>query len=202
MNDNSAAASLFITVLVVAVGFLNCFWGYRLLKLTLGIFGFLIGVTAGWNMGVSFAPGNSVVVGLLAIVAGLIGAVLCVWLFFLGIFLLGASAGATVALAFFGASGSPPQSIIILVVAVVFGVVALLVQKVMIIISTAFSGSYLITSSVCAVLVGAQNPLLSGQVPFHFPGGNGLALVAWLVLGIAGMVVQFRNGPKKPKPEH
>ena len=78
--------------LAVAVGILICFWGYCLLKVSLGVVGFIAGAAGGWAVGLSLAPGNSGIALLCAVIGAVIGAVLCIWLFFLGIFLLGASA--------------------------------------------------------------------------------------------------------------
>lgn len=156
MNGN-AWASQITAPLAIAVGVLICFWGYCLLKLTLGVMGFIAGATGGWAVGMSLATGNSGIALVCAVVGGVIGAALCLWLFFLGIFLLGASAGAIVATALFNAAGNQPQPILVFVVAIVFGLIALVMQKLMIIVSTAFSGSYLIVAGIMHLLAGGPN---------------------------------------------
>jgi hypothetical protein len=130
-----------------------------------------------------------------AIIGGVICAVLCIWLF-LGIFLLGASAGAIVATALCHAAGNQPQPVLVLVLAVVFGVIALVLQKLMIIVSTAFSGSYLVTAGLLHLLAGAQNvsPLWFDHLQQGSAGLLGhVALVFWLVLGLAGGSFQYRG---------
>jgi len=186
--------------LAVAVGILICFWGYCLLKVSLGVVGFIAGAAGGWAVGLSLAPGNSGIALLCAVIGAVIGAVLCIWLFFLGIFLLGASAGAIVATALFSAVGNQPQPILLLVLAMVFGVIALVMQKLMIIVSTAFSGSYLITVGILHLLTGAQD--VSALWFNHLqPGSVGIlgyvALVFWLVLGLAGIRFQYRGSQRK-----
>ena len=151
MNTNVWAGQI-TAPLAVAVGLLICFCGYRLLKLTLGIIGFIAGATGAWAVGLSLAPGNDGVALLCALVGGVIGAALCLWLFFLGIFLLGASAGAVLATALFSAAGNQPQPMLLIVFAIVFGVIALVLQKFMIVVSTAFSGSYLVTAGLLHLL--------------------------------------------------
>jgi len=98
MNDYAWAGQI-TAPLAVAVGGLICFWGYRILKLTLGILGLLVGAAGGWAGALSLVPGHNGVALACAVVGGILGAILCVWLFYVGIFLLGASAGVVMAAA-------------------------------------------------------------------------------------------------------
>ncbi len=170
--------------------------GYRLLKVTLAVVGLIAGAAGGWAVGLSLAPGNNGIALVCAIIGGVICAVLCIWLFFLGIFLLGASAGAIVATALFHAAGNQPQPILVLLLAIVFGVIALVMQEFMIIVSTAFIGSYLITAGIVHLLTGAKD--VSALWFDHLqPGSAGIlgyvALVFWVVLGLAGGSFQYRG---------
>ena len=195
MNVNAWAGQI-AAPLAVAVGILICFWGYRLLKLTLGVMGFIAGATGGWAVGLSLAPSNSGIAVICAIVGGVIGAVLCIWLFLLGVFLLGASAGAIVATALFSAAGNQPQPILVLVLAIVFGIIAMVMQKLMIVVCTAFSGSYLVTAGLLHLLAGGQHvsPLWFDQLQHGSAGILGyVALVFWLVLALAGGSFQYRG---------
>jgi hypothetical protein len=162
--------------------------------------GFMTATAGGWTLGLSLAPNNSGIALICALIAGTIGAVLCIWLFFLGIFLLGASAGAIVAAAFFNAAGNQPQPILLLVFAVVFGTVALVVQKFMIITSTAFSGSYLVVAGALQLLTHVQNgsllwfdrtqPRTAGTLGY-------IALACWIILGLVGLSFQYRSSQKR-----
>jgi len=188
--------------LVVAVGLLTCFLGYRLLKITLGIMGFIAGASGGWALGSSLEPGNSGIALVCAVIGAAIGAVLYVWLFYLGIFLLGAGAGAVVVAAFSNAAGYQPLPIPLFAVAILFGVLALVMQKFMIIVSTAFLGSYLVMAGIFHLV-----PSLHHHSPLWFnhaqPGSVGswgyVALVFWLVLGLAG--VSFQNRAHRTKDQ-
>ena len=199
MNINAWAGQM-TAPLAVAVGILICFWGYRLLKLTLGVVGLIAGAAGGWAVGLSLAPGNNGIALVCAIIGGVICAVLCIWLFFLGIFLLGASAGAILATALFSAAGNQPQPILVLVLAIVFGVLALVMQKLMIVVCTAFSGSYLVAVGLLQLLTGAQDT--SALWFDHLqPGSAGvlgyIALVFWLILGLAGGSFQYRGSRRR-----
>jgi hypothetical protein len=199
MNANELARSI-SGPLVVTAGILVCFFGYRILKLTLGIMGFIAAADAGWTLGLSLAPNNSLVPLICALLAGAIGAALCIWLFFVGIFLLGSSAGAIVAAAFFNASGTQPQPILLLVFAMVFGIVALVMQKFMIIASTAFSGSYLIVAGALPFLAHLHNDALLWFDRSHPHAGGTLgyvALASWIIMGLAGLSFQYRKSHGK-----
>jgi hypothetical protein len=204
MNATAWAGQLAAPLALVA-GLLTCFWGYRILKITLGITGFIFGIAAGSSFGLSVAPGNDVVALICGLVAGVIGAALCVWLFFLGVFLLGASTGAIVGAAICSAAAIQPQPIILIVVSIVFGLIALALQKFMIILSTAFGGSYLVTAGILHFITGAQTaspPWLS-----HLqPGSAGLlgyaALAFWIILGVCGVSVQYHGTKTTDKSAH
>jgi hypothetical protein len=202
MNANELAR-LVTAPVMVAVGLLTCFCGYRILKLTLGIMGFIVAAAGGWTLGLSMAPNNSLTALICALFAGVIGAVLCIWLFFVGIFLLGASAGAIVAAAFFNAAGSQPQAILLLVFAVVFGLVALVMQKFMMITSTAFSGSYLVIAGTLHLLTHVPDGSLLwfDRLPTGSAGLLGYVVLAfWIGLGLAGLSFQYRNNQRKDEP--
>jgi hypothetical protein len=50
MNATAWAGQLAAPLALVA-GLLTCFWGYRILKITLGITGFIVGMAAGSSFG-------------------------------------------------------------------------------------------------------------------------------------------------------
>ncbi len=194
MNNNAWVGEIGAP-LVIAVGLLTCFLGYRLLKLTLGLMGLVAGASAGWALGMSLEPGNNGIALVCAVIGAAIGAVLYLWLFYVGVFLLGASAGAIVAAALCNGAGYLPQPIPVLAAALVFGVLALVMQKFMIILSTAFLGSYLVMAGLFRLV-----PSLQNHSPLWFnhaqPGSAGswgyAALVLWLILGLVGVRFQRR----------
>ena len=186
--------------MAIGLGLLTCFLGYRLLKLTLGIMGAITGAGGGWAVGWSVAPGNSGLILACAVVGAIIGIVLYLWLFYLGLFLLGASCGGIVAAALLNAAGSQPQPVPVLAVALVFGMLALLMRKSMIIVSTAFSGSYLVAAGLFHLIsnVHARSPLWLDPAQAGSPGVLGYVfLVFWLFLGAAGASFQNRAHRKR-----
>src|SRR3981081_4138289 len=89
-------------ILLVLGGALSCFAGYRLFKVVLGIYGFILGALLA-----SSAMGGSNTVGMIvaALVGGIAGALLLMFAYFIGIALVGAGLGAMVAHGGWGYSG-------------------------------------------------------------------------------------------------
>jgi hypothetical protein len=169
-------------------------------KVIFGIMGFAGGFVGGWMAAASLAPGHDVIALVSALLGGAIGSVLCVWLYLLGIFLLGASAGVVVAGAAFAGMGHEAQPIFLLVSAVAFGLLALALQKFMIIVSSAFSGSYLIAAGLLhlAYLGRDTAPLWFGEVQKGWAEIMVyVALFFWLGCGVVGARFQYRSGRKK-----
>ena len=199
MNDYTWTGPI-AAPLAIAVGLFACFWGYQLVKLILGIMGFAAGATAGWAAAMALAPSHSLVGLVCAGIGGVIGAILFIWLYFFGIFLLGASAGAVVAAAAFSGTGHQAQPILMLACAVVFGLLALLLQKFMIAISTAFGGSYLVTAGLLRFFRTGPPaaPLWFNDTHAAAPGLLGyVALAFWLILGLVGVRSQYGAARRK-----
>lgn len=186
----------------LVVGLLICFLGYRLVKLTLGLMGLIVGACGGWSAALVLAPHSTILPMVGAAVGGIIGAILCVWLFLLGVFVLGASAGSVIAAAALNVAGQPLHPVTVLVVALVFGLLALVLQKFMLVLCTSFSGAYLITTALMHFMSGVQklHPLWFERLPGDSAKTLGyVALAVWIILGLLGAGFQFRQG-KKAKP--
>src|SRR5262245_5657923 len=80
--------------LLVLTGVLTCFAGYRLFKMVLAVYGFILGALIGSSM-----MGASNTIGMVgaALVGGLVGAVVLVLAYFVGVALVGAGIAALVA---------------------------------------------------------------------------------------------------------
>jgi hypothetical protein len=195
MVDNVSANHI-LALVAIGMGILNCFWGYRILKTILGIGGFCAGAAAGWTAAAGWGQFTVGIALLCALAGGLIGALLCIWLYFVGIFLLGAGFGAALATVVLNAAGSQPQLVIVIIAAVVLGFVAVAVQKFMIILSTAFGGAYLLVAGILHFVVGGPNAMPVLFERFQMGSGGALSylpLACWLVLGVVGVAVQFRG---------
>ncbi len=183
----------------ILIGMVQCLWGYRLFKFVLGLTGFLVGgvlaATAGYT-----ASGSEIVAWGSGLVGGVLGAMLMVWLYFVGVFVIGALLGILVAAALLAVAGSVPEPVVLAISGLVGGVAALVFQRFMIVVSTAFVGAWNVVFGIGYFVTGSLEPTsLEGFL--RAAGSHPLLLVGWLALGTVGVIVQYRSIPaKKPPP--
>jgi hypothetical protein len=176
----------------LAAGLMLCFWGQRITRVALAVVGFGAGALLCWNA-LGLAAGMSIVLRyILACVGGLLGALLAAFLYRVGVFLLGALAGAFLAGLFAVVTHIEPGQLGVLGAALVGGIVALVAQRWLLCVLTAFAGAWLAAVGLFT-LVGwtAGQPIRMLVRP---GGGHGAALLGvWLVLGAVGSLVQLRH---------
>jgi len=192
-----SGAGTLTALIAVVLGLVVCFFGYRLFRIVQAIFGFVLGAVLGGLVASQFAPGDTTVVLVVALVCGLIGAALVVAVYKLGVFLVGAVAGAVLA-GMIGANLSSDLRLIAMcLAAVLVGIVAVVLQRVVIILATASSGSWVVAQAGTSLLAGrtvAWGDLLSDPFTPQLAGTALAVFIAvWLALGLAGAVVQFRS---------
>ncbi|HEV2208208.1 MAG TPA: DUF4203 domain-containing protein [Verrucomicrobiae bacterium] len=195
MNDYAWAGQASALFAIVA-GILICFFGYRILKLTLGLVGLIGGGFAGWELGMAIFHGNAGLGLVCALIVGVIGLVLCLWLYLFGVFWIGAAAGTVLAAAFVNGTGHQLQPLVFIVVPVICGLIALVAQKLMIVVWTAFSGSYLLTAGVWPFIGSHQRGPQIWLHPSQHPAASTLgygALIVWIVVALVGIGFQFRG---------
>jgi len=183
----------------ILLGALQCFSGYRIFKAILGFMGFLLGGAVAGAIG--FAISEEPLVALIAgIIGGVIGAALLVALYFVGVFCVGAFLGVVLATVVSAAGQSEPQPVVLAIAGLVGGVIALALQKVMIVLATAFGGAWNVAFGIAYFATDAIDPKNIEQ--FFRSGGTLLymVLLGWLLLGIVGVVVQYRTLPEEKAP--
>jgi Domain of unknown function (DUF4203) len=198
-----ATGTLIAAAVAIILGLLNCFFGYRLFKVMLAIYGFVLGAVFGAVVGGGLTNGNTLAVIGAGLGGGLLGAGLMVAFYFLGVFVVGAAAGALLAGSIGSALGVDLPALVVIVVAVIVGIIALALQRVVIILATAFSGAWLVIEGGMALIAGRaliltrvfDTPNLDRVTALPLP-----LLILWLALGIAGALVQFLAGRKKLEP--
>ena len=190
-----------IGALVLLVGALFCFAGYRFFRILITIWGFF----AGFNLGTAAMTAlfNNAFLGtttgiVLGIVIGLVFAALAYFLYYFAVVLLGATAGYDLGSGIIGAISSNLQFVAFIVgvaLAVVFALVILLfnLPKLLIMVFTALGGAV-------AMLAGLL--ILFGQVKVaYLQYGDAVALVkaSWfwsivaLALAVVGFLAQWRT---------
>ena len=190
-------------ILLVLGGALSCFAGYRLFKIVLGIYGFVLGaMLASSTMGVTNSTGMIVA----SLVGGVCGALLLMFAYFVGIALVGAGLGALVAhvaWSTLGRSGDPP-AVAVVVLSVVGSIGAMFLQRYVIVVATAFGGAWTVIVGGLAVAGdrSAARAATAGDVWILYPlspaPGQKWVPVAWVALGLIGTAVQLiTTGSKK-----
>ena len=155
--------------LSIVVGAVECFFGYRIFKVILGLIGFLIG--GGVAGAIGYAVSEQEIVALLAgLVGGAIGAALMVALFFIGVFLVGAFFGGVLGGVLYAVAGNSPEPAVLLILAIIAGVMAVIFQKFMIILSTGFGGAWNVVTGIAFFTTGAIDPTDPGR---FFQSGGG-----------------------------
>ena len=190
-----ASYELPAAIALVLGGAVACFAGYRLFRIVLAIYGFIAGAMLAISM-----MGSSHTIGMLAaaLIGGLVGSVVLFFAYFLGIALIGAGLGVflvTVGWARVSA-GDPPWTLVLLFAAL-GTIAALVLQRYVIIVSMAFSGAWTMIIGALALIV-SREVLPRGApgdvwilYPFTPIAGAAWTPIAWIALGVAGMVIQL-----------
>ena len=183
-------------ILLVLGGALSCFAGYRLFRIVLGIYGFVLGaMLASSAMGVTNATGMIVA----ALAGGVCGALLLMFAYFIGIALVGAGLGALIAHVVWssvGRGGDPP-AVAVVVLSIVGSIGAMFLQRYVIIVATAFGGAWMVIVGGLAISGdrGAARAASAADVWILYPTtpapGQRWVPVAWIVLGLIGTGVQL-----------
>lgn len=194
------AYELPVALLLVLGGTLSCFAGYRLFKITLGIYGFIFGA-----MIASSVMGATNTTGMIAaaVGGGIVGALLLVFAYFIGIALVGAGLGALIAHSGWGWIRPDDLPATVVIVLAIFGAIAaMFLQRYVLIVSTAFAGAWtILVGAVAIVERGARPASRIGDVFILYPTtpaeGARWVPVAWLALGLIGTTVQLGITGKK-----
>jgi hypothetical protein len=180
-------------IVLVLGGLLSCFAGYRVFRVVLGIYGFILGALLASSLAGS---DQTLVMVLAALVGGIVGAAILILAYFAGVALIGAGAGALVAHGVAAAFGREPSLLVVILLAVAGALLALVLQRYVIVVATAFGGAW--TALVGALALAgsrAAGQAGGGNVWLLYPGnpapGQQWIVVFWLGLGLVGTVVQL-----------
>ena len=184
-------------IALIAGGAVSCFAGYRLFKVVLAIYGFILGAMLASSMMGATSAATMVIA---AIVGGLIGAVVLTLAYFVGIALVGAGLGALVTHVLWQSFGTgDPPAIAVILLAVAGAVGSMLLQRYVIIVATAFGGAWTLLVGLFAMTGDrrAARAALSGTpgdvwilYPTTAPGQRWVPIV-WVLLGLIGTAVQL-----------
>jgi hypothetical protein len=188
-------------VVLVVVGLLSCFAGYRLFRAVLTIYGFVLGAFFASTL---IAPSDTVAILVALGVGGLLGALILYAGYFVGVALVGGGFGAMMAHAVWTEwRGTDPGTIIVLFSAVAGAALATVLERQIIIVATAFIGAQTAVAGVVAFLSrsAVRKPGLDDVWIGHLgiPAfGRQWTFLGWVLLGVVGTIVQFRSGSSRP----
>jgi hypothetical protein len=181
-------------ILLVVGGFVSCFFGYRLFKFVLGIFGFIIGALAASSL---FGVSDTTYMVVAALLGGIVGALLLLAAYFVGVALIGAGIGALVANLIWTQIEGDPHPFVVVLFSVAGALLATWLQRYVIILGTAFAGSWTIIVGALALMGDrtALNAAAAGDIWVAYPmtpaPGQRWVPFVWLALGAIGTVVQI-----------
>lgn len=193
------AAALF-----VAAGALATFAGYRMFRTVLGIYGFVLGALAATAI---VGAEQTLYLVIAALIGGMIGALILIGAYFVGVALIGAGLGALAVNLIWSQIGRDPHALVVIVAAVIGALGALALQRYVIIIGTAFAGASTMLVGILeltghpAAAAAAERSDIIVVYPIPAAGENRWLLLAWLLLAAAGVVVQLAytaKGRKNP----
>jgi hypothetical protein len=196
-----------ITGAVIAWGLLDCFFGYRLFKITLAVLGGVIGCVLGQMLGASLGLGQGGQWACL-IGGGLLGAALAFLLYVGAVFLAGFLFGATLSILLLANFNHMVALLSGGLIGLVTGFIAVKLQEALMKLSTALLGAFraILATAYFAnktdwlyyVQHPEQVPALIDNTPWMFP--------SVLALAVVGAIAQFElggkgGGKKKPKSD-
>lgn len=169
----------------VIFGALNCFFGYKLLKVWMAVCAFMIGAAAGFLIAARFLTERNIVFGITA-AAGIVGSVLAYQIYLVGVFFLGwmMSVAAVIAVVRSLPIGDKEKLTVIaagVLLGLIVGVLIVKFARPSIILLTGISGG-ISTATAAFSLLKPEQPVL-------------VVTGAGIFLAIVGILVQFLTTP-------
>jgi len=189
-----ASYQLPAAVVLLLGGTVACFFGYRMFRLVLAIFGFIFGVFAASSL---VAPSDTTSMLVVGAIGGLAGAGILFAAYFVGVALFGAGIGAVAANLAFSASGRDPHFLVIAFCAVAGAVASMYLQRYVIILGTGFGGAWtMIVGSMALIGDRAARAAVAANdvwvlYPLNPAPDRQWLPIAWIALAVIGTGVQL-----------
>ena len=193
-----------VAIILLGGGVVACFLGYRLFRFVVAVYG----VVAGVVITLQFVGSTEPWVMAAAILAGaLAGALAFFAVYFVGVAIVGAGLGALVVNVVWTQRAGDPHVLVVVLFAIVGAFAALVLQRYVIIIGTAFAGAWTFIVGSLALMGDAEAIAVIGTLDgwISFPLDRAATqrgvLGAWLGIGLLGVAVQLlKTGKAKPRP--
>lgn len=190
---------LIIPLLITAFGIFSCFWGYGVFRFTLVLLGFFTGIYLTITYGSSYITDSNVLI-IIAIALGIILGILVIIFYYAGIFLSGAVAALFI-LNYTGIKFTITDNILILIgLCIAGGVISLIFQRLMIVITTAVIGSFCIINGLGFLIYNLKFGNSTFMQYFKSLENSNdlyyLVLFIVAILGICGIIFQLKMIPE------
>jgi hypothetical protein len=189
-----------ISVGAIAWGFLDCFFGYRVFKVTLTILGGLLGMVFGQMAGAALGFGHGGEIGGM-VIGGLLGAGLAFLLYVAAVFVAGFGFGATLGVLVLTHFNHMVALLSGCVIGIIGGFLAVKLQQVLIMLSTALLGSFRVVLAF-SFFTSRIDWIYYFQKPQQIPAlvdYNAWMFPAILALAVVGVIAQFELGGSTAK---
>jgi hypothetical protein len=196
-----------IVGLMIAMGAVLCFFGYRAFRGVLVVAGFVLGFVFTFDAIVTFFH-HRYAAFFVALVVGVVLGALSTRVYLVGVFVVAALFGVALALHFYAIGAEKPEPAMLFMFGAVAGIAAVYFQKVAIIAVTALAGAWGVVAGVANFATSLLNPLNLRSIE-RFAHADNLAIAivsaSWLVLAAAGIAYQSRSrsapeaAPKKSR---
>lgn len=180
-------------IIMLAGGLLACFAGYRVFRVVLAIYGFILGAL----LASSFMGADQTLWMILAwIGGGLAGALILLVAYFAGVALLGAGIGAAAAHMIWASFSAEPGVFVVIALAIAGALGALALQRYVIIMATAFGGAQTALIGAAALMGDAGAARAASQAVYRVYPLDPVPNTSWdaalsLALGVIGVIVQL-----------
>lgn len=178
-----------IGIALIGYGVIWCFFGYRFFRTLITITGFLIGAGIGYIIGV-FTDEQSVAIAL-CLIGGAICAILVNVIYYVSIFLIGATMGVVVYQLLCLLAGEQLHFILAIIFLVAGGIIALKIVKLAIVLGTSFHGSSTIVAGA-VLLFYSTVEIQRFFIVKEYHSQLILMGVIMIILGITGFLIQYK----------
>jgi len=211
-NESEIIAYTFVA-LGMLLGIVICFYGYRLFKPTLFIVGFIVGAGITYYVLYYKTQVGIILLVILPILAGVLFGLVLLIFAVVGIFVLGALFAFLLVCILLSTreGGLITSKIAILVILgaapLIGGVVAVLMQKPLIIIATSFAGAYAFVAGIDHIFHGGFSDVIPHIIAYHTEYIQAdyktyIEIAGCFILFAIGMYVQFRHTGKNYYHKH
>lgn len=177
--------------------------GYRLFRIVLTLYGFILGALVGSSI-LGTSDTTFMIFGTIG--GGAVGALIMFFGYFVGVALVGAGIGALGVHMLWSRIGGDPHPFVVILAAVAGAAAAMVLQRYVIIVSTAFAGGWTLILGALAFTdrtgTLARAPDVWIVYPLDPAPGRRWIVAAWAALGLLGVFIQLRfTGRAKAKAQ-